>query len=148
MITDKPKWTTLKGKDRPLQDFLELADGKKVYIGTDSQRRGLVVIFSTVIALVEKNNSVVLKKMTKTEKFASLRERLLHETWLSIEAAQEVNALIAEDITIHLDVNQDPTFKSGRYKNELTGFVSALGFDYAIKPNAWCASAVADAQVR
>ena len=73
---------------------------------------------------------------------------MIEETWLSIECAQKVKTLVDKDVTIHLDISQSTKFKSGRYKNELTGYVRGLGFNYEIKPNSWAASSVADKLVR
>jgi hypothetical protein len=86
--------------------------------------------------------------MHYTELFPSLRDRLIHEAWMSLEVAQKISKMISQNITIHLDVNQNPKFKSGLYKNEICGFVKGFGYDYKLKPDSWCASSVADHQVQ
>lgn len=146
-------WTTLNGKPIELESFIRenVDKGYTIFIGTDSQRkrkgkRG--VTFSTVIALVKQNEHKLIQKRMVTEKFPSLRDRLIHEAWLSLEVAQIISPLVSEDITIHLDVNQNPKFKSGQYKNEICGFVKGFGYNYKLKPESWCASAIADYQVR
>jgi len=146
-------WKTLNGIPLDVNSFLETnaKEETDIYIGTDSQRVGKRIKFITVIVCVlpGKGGRVIQKcKIIPSKDMTNLRDRLIHETWLSIEVAQEVSKIVPNDLTIHLDVNQSPKYKSGKYRAELTGFVAGLGYKYEVKPNSWAASCVADKKTR
>ncbi len=145
------EWMTLSGKEITLKEFLAQYNDKdwNLFIGTDSQTKGRRTKFSTVLlAWKEGYGAFGVEHRSVQLNIRNLRDQLIQETWLSIECAQTVKTLVDKDVIIHLDVSQSPKFKSGRYKNELTGFVRGFGFNYELKPNSWAASSVADKRVR
>lgn len=81
------------------------------------------------------------------ERYAeSLRQRLMNETWKSLETSFELQTLLPKnvEIIIHADVNKKKKWKSGQYMEELVGMVVGQGFKVAVKPDAWAAQHVAD----
>ncbi len=145
------EWMTLSGTETTLKEFLTQYNDKdwNLFIGTDSQTKGRRTKFSTVLlAWKEGYGAFGVEHLSVQLNIRNLRDQLIQETWLSIECAQKVKTLVDKDVTIHLDVSQSTKFKSGRYKNELTGFVRGFGFKYELKPNSWAASSVADKRVR
>jgi predicted RNase H-related nuclease YkuK (DUF458 family) len=102
-----------------------------------------------LVAWKKGNGAYAIQCMSTVDNVRTLHDQLMQETWLSIEKAKAVQPLVGEkEITIHMDVNQNPRHDSARFQNELVGFVKGLGYKYALKPNAWAASGVADKQVR
>lgn len=145
-------FTTFSGQHTTIQEFLgsHLNGNEVLYIGTDS-RNTQHTKFSTVIVSHHPGRGGVLLKRVHTErKIDSLAERLLREAWYSVELALEVAPMLPKHvrIEIHLDVNQSPVHKSGRYLNPVVGLVVAQGFDYRVKPDAWCATCIADKVVK
>lgn len=135
-----------------LDDFInkyKLEDDRYFFIGTDSQlyTKDQKTKFNTVLVAYQLHKGGVILSSTNTERYiSSLRERLLFETWRSIELAFYLNDQISSDkmITIQLDINSNLKYKSAHYKDELVGMVVGQGFNAIIKPDAWAASGVAD----
>ena len=147
------EWMTLSGQPTDVSEFLDKYSEKdwKLYIGTDSQSTGSRHRnFATVlVAWKEGTGAYAIQRRSKSENIRTLHDQLMQETWLSIEQAQLIQELVDDKkITIHMDVNQNTRYDSGKFQNELVGFVKGLGYDYALKPNAWVASGVADRKVR
>jgi predicted RNase H-related nuclease YkuK (DUF458 family) len=83
----------------------------------------------------------------------SLFEKLSSETWFSLELALEMNdvfdlPLEQKKIWVHVDANPDTRYGSSDYVKQLAGMVAGSGFPVLVKPNAWCASHVADFAVK
>jgi predicted RNase H-related nuclease YkuK (DUF458 family) len=154
-------WTTFENKEIDLYQFIEdhMGPNRKLVIGTDSQRckkrkrKGKrKVTFCTIVAIVDEGSHRdamrrAVRKVVRTDPFASLYERLMHEVWLTIDLANELSQVV-DDIELHIDVNHDERWASSKFKSALTGYAAGSGYNYKIKPDAWCATAVADAQVR
>lgn len=142
-----------EGRDIDLkQEILNIvSDGYKykIYVGTDSQfhadKKNTVFITAVVLhkegrgarAFIGKNE----RKISK-----SIKEKLMLETWSSLEVGFELMKFVPEsmEIVIHIDCNKSKNFESGNYVQELVGMVAGNGFKYNIKPNSWAASTVAD----
>jgi predicted RNase H-related nuclease YkuK (DUF458 family) len=143
-------WKNYDGEPLDIEHFIKTHGRERlIFIGTDSQNFtcGQYTKFSTTIIMYDIGRGGVCTMATeKTRYIDNLRERLLRETWVSVETALYVNEVIpsADIITIHVDVNSDMRFKSGKYRDELVGMVAAQGFDVAVKPDAWASSKVAD----
>jgi predicted RNase H-related nuclease YkuK (DUF458 family) len=145
------EWKTLSGKVETLENVLEKHQGADwdIFIGTDSQTKGRKTKFITAFAILNKNHEgSIIHRVSYDNNIRNLRDQLIQETWLSIELAQKVSEMVDQNITIHLDVNSNPKFRSGKFKNEITGFVKGFGYDFELKPNSWCASALADSKTR
>lgn len=120
----------------------------KVCIGTDSQVRGKVVEFATVIVFLrEKKGGFMYIANYKTEQKMSIRERMILEVARSVEIAYALcNMLDEQDIAleVHADINTDPHFKSNTALKEAMGYILGMGFVFKAKPDAFASSACAD----
>lgn len=148
-------WRTIRGERiADLRAFVSatLADGeRRVDIGTDSIVFGKSTLFVTVITLLRpgKGGRAVYRREVRP-RMRSLRERLVHEVWLSVSLALELGDLwpSALDLTIHVDANPSARHRSSRHVHELVAMVVSQGFRVAIKPLAWAATCAADRVAR
>lgn len=141
------EWKSLTGTKLTMDEFKDFCNEHctEIFIGTDSQVRGQFTKFTIVVAACEEGKGgKVIARSAKVLNYPDLRTRLLQETWFSIELALELSKELDQQIIIHCDVNSDPKYKSGLYKNEIQGYVKGFGFDCEVKPFSWCASAAAD----
>ncbi len=120
----------------------------KVCIGTDSQVRGKVVEFATVIVFLrEKKGGFMYIANYKTEQKMSIRERMILEVARSVEIAYALCNLLDEhdvELEVHADINTDPHFKSNTALKEAMGYILGMGFVFKAKPDAFASSACAD----
>ena len=146
------RWRTISEKDVPdIEQFVAEASalGQEVHIGTDSLQSGRVTNFVTIVAVLNPpkgGRAVYAQKIVPRIK--SLRERLMHEVWLSVELGLRLSPKINGDLTIHIDANPDQKFMSSRYLQELVGLVVSQGFRALWKPDSWAATHCADHVVR
>lgn len=122
-----------------------------IYVGCDSQqakrwtRFGLVVI----IHIDSARGGKVFVEVSRCERITSMRERLLKEVELSVQAAYEIlDEIGTRPFVIHLDINPNADYKSNSIVKEATSWCLGQGFEYAIKPDSWAASKAADHLVR
>lgn len=120
----------------------------KVCIGTDSQVRGKVVEFATVIVFLrEKKGGFMYIANYKTRQKMSIRERMILEVARSVEIAYALCNLMDEHdiaLEVHADINTDPHFKSNTALKEAMGYILGMGFVFKAKPDAFASSACAD----
>ncbi|MBK8044118.1 MAG: hypothetical protein IPK21_16590 [Haliscomenobacter sp.] len=120
----------------------------KVYIGSDSQVRGGVVEFATVIVFLrEKKGGFMFIQNTRQTKRISLRERMILEVSKSVEVAYALCDLLDRyDIAleVHADINTDPHFQSNAALKEAMGYILGMGFVFKAKPDAFASSSCAD----
>lgn len=140
--------------ETPISDIQQFvreaaAAGQAVHVGTDSLQTGRFTQFCTVVAVLTpgKGGRAAYCREVVT-RIKSLRERLLSETWRSVELGLQLTSIVPGDLTIHVDANPVLRHKSSAHIQELTGMVVANGFACEIKPRAWCASHAADWIVR
>lgn len=145
-------WKTLSGEK--VENILEWArtaakNGQAVHIGTDSLQTGLYTQFVTVVAILTplKGGRVAYERQV-VPRIKSLRERLLKETWLSVDLGLKMSPAIPGDLSVHIDANPVLKHKSSLYVQELTALVVSQGFNAVLKPKAWAASHAADHIVR
>lgn len=149
MITS---WATYSG-DRISDIAVWVRDncvGKEVHIGTDSMQHSKKTQFVTVVVIITpgKGGRVALQRET-VWKLASLRERLLKETWRSVTLGLQITTVVPQGaLTVHVDANPDPKHRSSLHVQELVGMVVGQGFACKIKPESWAASHAADHIVR
>lgn len=135
-----------------LEEFANNADPFELIIGTDSQIKKRYLTTATVIFLWNlKNRKFRLfysKEKIKRKKFISVPERMINEVLKSIDIADKirqtnlVNIIGEKNIEIHLDVGYRG--KSRNILSTCTGMVEGNGYKYAVKPDSWLASCVAD----
>jgi predicted RNase H-related nuclease YkuK (DUF458 family) len=123
----------------------------KVCIGTDSQVKGPVTDFATVIVLLrEHHGGFMYIHQEKTLQKMSIKERMMVEVQKSIETAYSVCDLLDlydVDLEVHADINTNPMFKSNKALNEAMGYILSMGFIFKAKPEAFASSTCADKMV-
>jgi uncharacterized protein len=152
------KWRRLNGQriELPIKDAVEQALVRelnaghklKVCIGTDSQVRGGVVEFATVIVFLreKKGGFMFIHNQRKTKRM-SLRERMILEVSMSIEVAYALCDLLDDyevGLEVHADINTDPHFQSNVALKEAMGYILGMGFVFKAKPDAFASSYCAD----
>ncbi|MEO8711867.1 MAG: ribonuclease H-like YkuK family protein [Parafilimonas sp.] len=152
------QWRKLNGVKikQPIEDEVrmmlmkekELGYDLKVCIGTDSQRKGVMIEFATVIVFIRKgkggfmyiHNEMVKRKM-------AIKERMLEEVARSIDVAFRLCDLFIAfnvDMEIHADINTNPNFKSNDALKEAMGYIMGMGFAFKAKPHAFASSSCAN----
>jgi len=123
----------------------------KVCIGTDSQVKGAIIDFATVIVLLrEHHGGFMYIHQEKTPQRMSIKERMLIEVQKSIETAYAICDLLDlydVDLEVHADINTNPMFKSNKALNEAMGYILSMGFIFKAKPEAFASSTCADKMV-
>ncbi len=151
-------WRRLNGQkiDLPIKKAVEeaiirekeLGHRLKVCIGSDSQVRGGVVEYATVIVFLrEKKGGFMFINNSKTEKKMSLRERMITEVAKSVEVAYALCDLLDKysvELEVHADINTDPHFQSNTALKEAMGYILGMGFVFKAKPDAFASSYCAD----
>lgn len=152
------KWRRLNGNkiELPIKDAVEKTIIKeieagyklKVCIGTDSQVRGNVVEFATVIVFLrEKKGGFMFIHTYKKEQTMSIRERMILEVAKSVEVAYSLCDLLDKydvGLEVHADINTDPHFQSNVALKEAMGYILGMGFEFKAKPEAFASSSCAD----
>ena len=146
-------WRTLSGQ--PIRHVakavtsLLVDDRRVIHIGTDSQQYGICTKYVTVIAVVEPGGGGrILYRRHRTPRTHSLAQKLFKEAEYSLETANLIAPAVAHDIVVHIDANVDARHKSAKYVRSLAGMVIGHGFQVRVKPEAWCATNVADYLVK
>jgi len=151
-------WRRLNGQkiSLPIKDAVEATIIReteqghklKVCIGTDSQVRGGVTEYATVIVFLrEKKGGFMFISNDKSTKPMQLRERMITEVAKSVEIAYELCDLLDQysvALEVHADINTDPHFKSNAALKEAMGYILGMGFVFKAKPDAFASSSCAD----
>jgi len=152
------KWRKLNGQriEQPLREAVQeailreqaLGHRLKVCIGTDSQVRGDVIEFASVIVFLrEKKGGFMFISNWREEKVMSLRERMITEVARSVDVAYGLCDLLDAhdvDLEVHADINTDPHFQSNMALREAMGYILGMGFVFKAKPDAFASSSCAD----
>ncbi len=119
---------------------------RPVHIGTDAQKHGKKLDFVTAVVVLDPGHGGrVFYCKSAIPHVHSLQHKLFTETLLSLEIAVALCEHIeADQIQVHVDANTNIKWKSGQYHQQLAGMVVGHGFKAILKPDAWCASHVAD----
>ncbi len=132
-----------------------------VCIGTDSQVKGKLIEFATVIVFIRKgkggfmfiNNETIARRM-------SIKERMLDEVARSIDIAFRLCDLFTAfnvHLEVHADINTNPNFKSNDALKETMGYIRGMpawmtqsdrGFAFKAKPHAFASSSCANKVVQ
>lgn len=124
----------------------------KVCIGTDSQVRGSIVEFATVIVFLrEKKGGFMFIQNFNEKRTMSIRERMILEVAKSVEISYALCELLDKydvGLEVHADINTDPAFQSNVALKEAMGYILAMGFVFKAKPNAFASSSCADKVIR
>ncbi|MEM9820887.1 MAG: ribonuclease H-like YkuK family protein [Bacteroidota bacterium] len=151
-------WRRLNGQrlSQPIKEAVEatiireteLGHKLKVCIGTDSQVRGGVTEYATVIVFLrEKKGGFMYINNDKSTKPMQLRERMITEVAKSVDIAYQLCDLLDKyqvALEVHADINTDPHFKSNTALKEAMGYILGMGFVFKAKPDAFASSSCAD----
>jgi len=124
--------------------------GKKlrVCVGTDSQRAGRGYKYASAIVVVTEGNGGMIIYSTEWIKgMPSINERMLLEVQKSIEISYEIFPLLDlydVKLEVHADINQSPEHDSNKALKAAVGYIQGMGYEFKVKPDAFCASTCAD----
>lgn len=129
-----------------------LGNKLKVCIGTDSQVKGSIIDFATVIVFLrEKKGGFMYIHQERAYIKMGIKERMLSEVQRSIECAYSLCDLLDlydVDLEVHADINTNPSFKSNMALHEAMGYILSMGFVFKAKPEAFASSACANKLVQ
>ena len=129
-----------------------LGNKLKVCIGTDSQVKGAVTDFATVIVFIrEARGAFMFIHQERTSQKMSIKERMLCEVQKSIDIAYKLCDLLdvyEVDLEVHADINTNPMFKSNQALHEAMGYILGMGFVFKAKPEAFASSYCANKMVQ
>lgn len=152
------EWYHFNGQktDLPLDEMVEaailreLAAGNrlKICIGSDSQVKGEVTEFATVVVFLrEKKGGYILFSKEKSINSMSVRERMIKEVSYSVQLAYNLCSMLDRynvGLEVHADINTDPAFKSNTALKDAMGYILGMGFVFKAKPEAFASSYCAD----
>jgi len=150
-ILDEHPWRSLDGK--PIDDIRQhiLAHHGPTYtlhIGTDTKPYLDYTTVITAICFREKGKgAIVAYQKCKTSTFPSMRDRLFHETYVSLETAGAILELNGDRATIHADVHPRKDASSNITVDAIMGMIKGMGYPVLVKPEAWAAD-IADMYTR
>lgn len=135
--------------------ILESSLTSSVYIGGDSKTfkrdgvRQCAYCISVIVHRDSKHGGVGFHQILIEPDYgdiASPRARLMNEVYKVVEVATKIVDCVGErKFEIHLDVSEDPQYKSYSALKEAKGVIRGIfGFDATTKPAAWAASCVSD----
>ena len=154
----KMSWRRLNGdqiklpiKDKVRETIvreMDMGHKLKVCIGTDSQVRGAVIEFATVIVFLrEKKGGFMFIRNEKMTQTMGIRERMILEVAKSVDVAYNLCDLLDRykiELEVHADINTDPHFQSNVALKEAMGYILGMGFVFKAKPDAFASSSCAD----
>jgi uncharacterized protein len=145
---DKIKIPIKKAVEQAILYESQLGNKLKVCIGTDSQVRGKITEFATVIVFLrDKRGGFMFINNEKNSVKYSIKERMLEEVSRSIQIAYSLCDLLDEydvDLEVHADINTNPHFKSNPALKEAMGYILGMGFAFKAKPEAFASSSCAN----
>lgn len=138
--------------ERAIEREAALGNKLKVCIGTDSQVKGEVTDFATVIVFLREGRGgfMYIHQELTTQKM-SIKERMLNEVQKSIDISYKLCDLLDlydVDLEVHADINTNPAFKSNQALHEAMGYILSMGFVFKAKPEAFASSCCANKMVQ
>ena len=113
-----------------VKNHLALFPDAEVMVGTDSQNRGDITTYGTIIAMYRpgRGGHCVYRKW-RTKKVTVGSVRLLSEVWASLEVANLLRESGIAIKYIDIDINSNPKFKSYEVYSSAKGMVEGLGYE-------------------
>jgi len=156
-LTTREFWKDCDGIDYD-DEFIKkeikeyVAQGGKIYVGTDSMLLTHKCNFAAVIAFHSRDLNIAkyyFKKLkTGSLVYKELQVKILEEVALAIQTAQFVLKLCPEaDVELHIDIGTKKRNATARFFKTIQGWVLGTGFDLKVKPNSW-ASSLADGHTK
>lgn len=125
-----------------------IGNNLKVCIGTDSQVKGTIVEFATVIVFLrQKKGGFMFIQQEKMKNTMGIKERMITEVARSVDIAYKLCDLLDRyniELEVHADINTNPQFESNSALKEATGYILGMGFCFKAKPEAFASSYCAD----
>lgn len=138
----------MEAVEKTIQREVQMGHRLKVCIGTDSQVRGGVVEFASVIVFLrEKKGGFMYIANYRVDKKMGLKERMILEVARSVEVAYSLCDLLDKykvELEVHADINTDPAFESNTALKDAMGYILGMGFVFKAKPDAFASSSCAD----
>ena len=100
------------------------------------------------VAILPGSGGRVFYRRERTRATRSLAEKLFAEVAKSLDVAQTLSSFFTNEVIVHVDANVDERHRSSRYVQALAGMVVGYGYQVRVKPEAWCATHVADFVVK
>ncbi|MEO5909350.1 MAG: ribonuclease H-like YkuK family protein [Pelobium sp.] len=142
----------LEEVEQAIEREYNLGNKLKVCIGTDSQVKGAITDFATVIVFLrEQKGGFMFIHQERTSQKMSIKERMLSEVQKSIECAYSLCDLLdlyEVELEVHADINTSPQFKSNAALHEAMGYIMSMGFVFKAKPEAFASSYCANKMVQ
>lgn len=152
------RWRRLNGNiiNTPIEEEInrtlsleyEMGHTINVCIGTDSQVKGRVTEFATVIVFIRKGKGGFMYILNdSTTRKMSVKERMLVEVGKSIEVAYPLCHIFSRynvNMEVHADINTNPNFKSNDALKEAMGYIMGMGFTFRAKPHAFASTSCAN----
>ena len=119
-----------------------------MHVGTDSKPYPDSTTMVTTVCFREKGKGVVVAyQKYKITAFPAIRDRLVHETVVSLEVAEALVQFTGDRPTIHADVNPKKEALSNITLDAIIGMIKGMGYPVLVKPEAWAAD-IADMYTR
>jgi hypothetical protein len=138
--------------EKTIEREYQMGNKLKVCIGTDSQVKGKITDFATVIVFLrEKKGAFMYIHQERSSQKMSIKERMLSEVQKSIDCAYSLCNLLDlydVDLEVHADINTNPSFKSNVALHEAMGYILSMGFVFKAKPEAFASSYCANKMVQ
>jgi uncharacterized protein len=128
----------------------ELNEGHrlKICIGCDSQVKGKIIDFATVVLILrEKKGGFMYFKIQRRMQTMSIKERMITEVGIAVNTAFDLCPILDKypvGLEVHADINSDPSFKSNVALKEAMGYILGMGYTFKAKPDAFASSYCAD----
>jgi predicted RNase H-related nuclease YkuK (DUF458 family) len=130
--------------DAVIQRELSLGNNLKICIGSDSQVKGKITEFATVILFLRVGKGgFAFVKTYKTEQKYGIKQRMIQEVSDSVQVAYELGPILDQypiEFEIHADINTDPNFKSNVALKEAMGYILGMGYKFKAKPEAFAST--------
>lgn len=161
-MEQEQQWRKLSGErikvpvaeeiSRVLMQEKEMGHELKVCIGTDSQVKGKITEFATVIVFIRKGKGGFMYIHNETTQLKmTIKQRMLTEVAKSIEVAYSLCNIFSRfgvAMEVHADINTNPSFKSNDALKEAMGYIVGMGFAFKAKPEAFASSSCANKVVQ
>jgi hypothetical protein len=161
-MEQEQQWRKLSGErikvpvaeeiSRVLMREKEMGHELKVCIGTDSQVKGKITEFATVIVFIRKGKGGFMYIHNETTHLKmTIKQRMLTEVAKSIEVAYSLCNIFSRfgvAMEVHADINTNPSFKSNDALKEAMGYIVGMGFAFKAKPEAFASSSCANKVVQ
>ena len=142
------KLPILEEVEQAIEREYNLGNKLKVCIGTDSQVKGKITDYATVIVFLrEQKGGFMFIHQERNSQKMSIKERMLSEVQKSIECAYSLCDLLdlyEVGLEVHADINTSPNFKSNAALHEAMGYILSMGFVFKAKPEAFASSSCAN----